>query len=158
MRISIITLICAVALTCQGKSAYGQDLDSSDVRVLIEAKQFRFIAHTALTMEGQSIQLVNTLNSMSLTGDSVSASLPYYGGSFGATYGAYTDDALDFSTALARYQSKFKKNKWEISMRPKNIKNANAMILSVFPNGRATLMITSNLRQTITYNGYISTL
>jgi hypothetical protein len=148
-----ITLALFVFFSCCVQSLKAQDADTSAVGQTIQSKKYTFMAHTAISADGV---VLNNLYNMKVFDDSVTTALPYYGRSFTASMGSYAEDlGINIASELSRYQTKYKKSKWDISIRPETGKHASLMSLVVYANGTATLQVNSNSRQPITFNGFI---
>lgn len=130
-----------------------QDLDKSVVQNFIQTKEFVFKAQTVLPMSGMSRQLTSEYD-VKFLGDSMIAYLPYFGRAYSAGYGE--GGGFDFTSTKFEYKVKpRKKGGWDISIKPRDAKDVQALNFTVSENGYATLQITSNNRQPISYNGYL---
>lgn len=145
--------------------------DKATTKRIVEAKNFTFIASTAMPMNSAEINSILTRmpganggGNINLTGqnydvrisqDSLVAYLPYYGRSFSAPMGR-DDTGYKFTSTKFDFESKErKKGGWQISLNPKDTKESVRMSLTIGVNGYATLTINSNNKQSITYNGYL---
>jgi|SRR6218665_328597 len=131
-----------------------QDMDSAVVRQKVESKKYTFVAQSANPMRGRTIQLTS-LYDLTVSGDSVTAALPYYGRAYSAPINP-SDNGVNFAAVTADYKSIYRKKRWEITIRPKEVQNVNEMNLTIYPNGRASLQVNSNIRQPITFYGILS--
>ncbi|KIO77981.1 hypothetical protein TH53_05985 [Pedobacter lusitanus] len=106
---------------------------------------------------GGNINLNGSNYDLSVTPDSVVAYLPYYGRSFTPKLGDPNDSGIKFKSKNFTYKStKTKKGNWTILINPKDVKDNYNLTLSVTKTGNATLTITSNSQQSISYNGNIT--
>lgn len=137
-----------------GMEVNAQDMDSSSIRQKVESKQFKFVAQTANPMRGRVIQLTS-LYDLQVSGDSVIATLPYFGRAYSAPVNP-SDNGINFTSVKSDYQSSFMKKRWEVKIRPRDVQTINEMNLTIHPNGRATLQVNSNNRQPISFNGFIA--
>ena len=95
---------------------------------------------------------------MRVWSDSINTYLPYFGRSYQASYGS-TNGGINFTTTKFEYKLKEKsKGGWELTIRPSDAKDINQLIYSVSKNGYATLQVTSNNRQAISFYGVIEKL
>ena len=131
-----------------------QGLDSAVVRQKVEGKNYTFVAQSANPMRGRVIQLTS-LYDLRISGDSVIAALPYYGRAYSAPVNP-SDNGINFTAVASEYKSVYRKKRWEITIRPKEVANVNEMNLIIYPNGRATLQVNSNIRQPISFYGYLA--
>ncbi|MES2650821.1 MAG: DUF4251 domain-containing protein [Bacteroidota bacterium] len=146
--------------------------DKATTKRIVEAKHFTFIASTAMPMNsteinnilsrmpgangGGAINLNGENYDVRITADSLVAYLPYYGRSFSAPIGR-DESGYKFTSTKFSYESKLrKKGGWQISINPKDTKESVRMNLTITENGYATLIISSNNKQSITYNGYLA--
>ena len=129
-------------------------LDTAIVRQKVEAKRYTFVAQTAIPMRGRTVQLTS-LYDLKRTGDSVIAGLPYYGRAYSAPINP-SDNGINFTSVSFDYKSTYRKKRWEISIKPKDMQSVSEMNLIIYSNGRATLQVTSNNRQPISFNGVLS--
>ncbi|MBS1567683.1 MAG: DUF4251 domain-containing protein, partial [Bacteroidetes bacterium] len=64
---------------------------------------------------------------------------------------------IQFTTTSFEYTvTPRKKSGWDISIKPKENRDVVQMNLSISETGYASLQVTSNSRQAISYNGYIT--
>lgn len=129
-------------------------LDTAIVRQKVEGKRYTFVAQNAMPMRGRTVQLTS-LYDLKITGDSVIAALPYYGRAYSAPINP-SDNGINFTSTSFDYQSRYRKKRWEISIRPKDTQSVSEMNLIIYSNGRASLQVTSNNRQPISFNGVLS--
>ena len=132
---------------------HAQKLDKALVENFIQSKEFVFNAQTVLPMSGASRQLTSDYD-VRFLGDSIVAYLPYFGRAYSGGYGE--GGAIDFTSTKFDYTvSQRKKGGWDISIKPKDAKDVQRLNFTVSDNGYATLQVTSNNRQPISFNGYI---
>ena len=132
---------------------HAQKLDKAQVQNAIQSKQFVFKAQTVLPMTGISRQLTTEYD-VKLLGDSVIAYLPYFGRAYSVTYGER--GGIDFTSTKFDYNIKQrKKGGWDVTIKPNDGKDIQELNFTISENGSATLQVTSNNRQPISFNGYI---
>ena len=120
----------------------------------MEAHQFTFRAETAFPRGGNVKQFTPGYD-LYLKSDSLSVYLPYYGRAYSAPLPG--EGPIKFQSEDFIYKARIKKKEsWEIIIQPEDTKEVRKMILRIFDNGNATLMVTSNNRQAISFNGYIT--
>ena len=123
----------------------------------IDSKQFHFIASSANTSKGRTMQL-NGSYFLFLGGDSLTVNLPFFGTSqSSSTYGASSDDAgINFHTNQFSYSADTtKKGGWEITIQPKGQPSANKIYLSITSTGNCRTSIHSSTRSAMTFNGTV---
>lgn len=130
-----------------------QNLDKSVVQNFIQSKEFVFKAQTVLPMTGPSRQLTSDYD-VRFLGDSIVAYLPYFGRAYSAGYGE--GGGIDFTSTKFDYKAKQRhKGGWDISITPQDAKDVRQLNITVSEDGYATLQVTSNNRQPISFYGYI---
>ncbi|SFH30038.1 DUF4251 domain-containing protein [Pedobacter insulae] len=146
--------------------------DKETTKRIIEAKDFVFIASSAIPMNSAEINNIlsrmpggNGGGTISLTGgnydvritpDSLVAYLPYYGRAFSAPMDR-NESGFKFTSTKFSYQNVTrKKGGWQITINPKDTKENIRMNFSVSQNGYASLVVSSNNKQSINYNGYLA--
>ena len=129
-----------------------------ETKNLIESRQYRFVARTALPMSGRSINLTSEYD---LTVDSlqIKSYLPFFGVAYYAEYGQ-TDGGIKFDSKADEYSAVFseKKKSYRISMKVKGKRDVYQISLDAGLSGYATLNIISNDRQSISFYGTIEKL
>ena len=149
----ILTRLAIVFLVV--KSIKAQELDSAVVVKAIETKNYVFKAQTASPQRGGFRQLTSEYDFV-VRPDTLVSYLPYYGRSFSAPVNT-TDAGLQFTSMNFEYSVKKnkKKNRWDITIKPKDVSRIRDLNLTVFDNGRASLRVNSNDREAITFDGYL---
>jgi len=149
----MITVFTAFTATAQepGKPTKEQ----LSIHKQIENKRFLFVAQTALPMRGRSVQLTSSYD-LRVSGDSIIAYLPYYGRAYSAPMNTY-DGGIKFTSVQNTFTVKDrKKGGWDITIQPTDANDIRELNLTIFPNGSASLRISSNNRDPISFNGMIS--
>src|SRR5436190_19927947 len=117
--------------------AYAQD-KGSEIKNMVDSRQFTFHAQTALPMSGRSKQLTSEYY-LKIFKDSALSELPYFGRVYSSSYGT-TEGGFHFTTTKFDYSSKAgKKGGWEISIKPKDVRDFREFSLSISANGYGTL-------------------
>ncbi len=149
-----------------------QKPDEAEISRIVESKKFIFVADNATPTN--SAELNRVMNSMSggitagsinlngqgydlkITPDSLTAYLPYYGRSYSAPIGQ-NEGGVKFKSKKFKYKSKKnKKGSWDIELNTNDINENYRMSLNIGKTGYASLSLSSNNKQNITYNGYIT--
>lgn len=143
------------------KINYGQGTNTeksknnAELQNLIDSKNYVFVAQTALPIGRRAINLTSPYD-LKVSGDTVVSDLPYFGRAFVAPMDP-AEGGIHFTTANVSYSIKDrKKGGWEIAILPKDAKDVRQLFLTVSEDGYASLQVTSNNRQSIGYNGYIT--
>jgi Domain of unknown function (DUF4251) len=151
-KIILFFLLGTVTLT---QVAFTQDSDKdSAVKNLIASQNYVFEAQTVIPSRGQLRQLTYGYD-MKVSKDTIDTYLPYFGRAYSAS--AYsTEEALKFVSSDFDYSVKNRrKGGWDISIDTKDLNDNKKMVLSVQESGYASLQVTSNNRQPISFNGTI---
>lgn len=145
--------------------------DKAITAKIVATKNFVFVATSAIPMNasdinnvlskmngntgGGSISLTGSGYELKLTPDSVIAYLPYYGRSFTAPIGN-DENGIKFTSTNFNYESTKSKKGWRVTVSIKDTKDSQRLNLNISENGYASLDVSSNTKQSITYNGYIA--
>ncbi len=124
---------------------------------LLASSQYVFKLQNVLPMNGRTIFVTGGFE-LRLNKDTLSSYLPYYGRAYIAPINP-GDAGLNFISTDFNYSIfASAKDGWDISFKPKESRNINSMRLHVSSTGYASLSVSFNDRQPISYDGYISRL
>ncbi|MGB5698207.1 DUF4251 domain-containing protein [Muriicola sp.] len=116
------------------------------------------LANSGLFMPGSnanSIDLMGNTNHLTVKGDSVSVSLPYFGERrMGGGYGN-SDNGISFNGIPDTYSIEWdkKKNRYVVKMEVKQKTETLQFIITVFPSLKADINVNSTHRTSIRYSG-----
>ncbi|HKH60746.1 MAG TPA: DUF4251 domain-containing protein [Flavitalea sp.] len=152
----LLLLVSLFSLTVLAQdSKNNKSEENANVKAMIDAKRYLFKAQSAHPTRGRVVQL-NTEYDLKISPDTIQSYLPYYGRAYSAPIGE-SGGPMDFVSKDFEYSQKDrKKGGWDITIKPKDGKGVREMFLSVFENGSASLRVTSNNREPISYNGFIA--
>lgn len=137
----------------QSKKQLKEAKKEVEVKSMIEAKSYVFTVEYVLPMRGGQ-RYVTPDYDLTVGKDTLVSYLPFFGRAYVAPINP--DDAgFMFTATKFDYKTVENKNGWEISIKPTDAKDVLSMQLSVSKNGYATLHITSNNREAISYQGYV---
>ena len=163
MKKAIVLALGLLILTMRQSIAQASEKEqkeaamSAAIKKLIESKYFMFVPQTMIPQSGRT-RPVTTPYDLRVMQDTLSADLPYIGRAYTSDYGS-TDNSINFKTTGFQYdQQDGKKGGWRITITPKNIRNVNKFSLDISTSGFTSLVVSSNTRQQISYNGYIQEL
>jgi hypothetical protein len=156
-------LFFITAINFWGKDGFAQDskqqrdsIRQANVKNWVESQQFLFVAQFAFPMNGRS-RALTTEYDLKVRKDGVESSLPYYGQAYSAPIGQssggiqFKSKSFEYSVAAA------KKGGWDIRIRPKDVRDdVYRLTLHISSSGTASLQVSSNNRQSISFNGYIT--
>jgi hypothetical protein len=145
----------SVLKTSVAQKAGKDDQKKADVQNLVQSKHFVFVAQSALPQSGRLINLTSICD-LKVKGDTLVSDLPFFGRAYVAPIDP-TDAGIQFSSTNYTYSKKDRTNGgWDILIEPKNAQDVRQMSLKISELGYASLQVTSNNRQAMSYNGYIT--
>lgn len=134
--------------------AAAQETNEAALKNLLATRTFVFKAQSAWPLQGTVIQLTPGFDVKVFT-DSINSYLPYFGRAYQAGYNS-NSGGISFTSTRFEYKLKDNGKKgWELVIKPNDVKDINQLIYSVSTNGYATLQVTSNNRQAISFYGII---
>ena len=121
------------------------------LRNAIEARSFIVEVNKAIPMSGSARTLTSTY-SLTVNGDEVKSYLPYFGRAYSVPYGG--GEGLIFESTITDYQITFnKKGMAEITFKTRTKEDLFTYRVQIFMNGSASVHVSSNNRQPISFNG-----
>ncbi len=124
---------------------------------LIQSKNFEFVGRKANPQGTRQIDLTTRINFLRIKGEKAIANMPYFGRAFSGGYGQ-GDGGINFDAPYESFnlEKNDKKHRVTITFRVKGDSDTYncSLIITSFDN--ATLTISSNRRQTISYYGDVS--
>ncbi len=125
-----------------------------NVQEILETKNFIFKAETVSPARGRTRQLTTEYDVV-VKPDTVICYLPYFGRAYTAPIDP-SDGGIKFTSAEFNYiLEKRKKQRWDLTITPKDARDVQALYFTIFENGRASLRVNSTNRQGISFNGYV---
>jgi Domain of unknown function (DUF4251) len=143
-------------------SNYAQDnaddtSNLSPVAKMLLNHTYQFTATYVQPMSGRQRNVTGDNYTLKINKDLLEADLPYFGKATSAPIGT-TDAGMKFISKDFTYQSiTLTKSREQITIKPKDVSDIQQIYLIVYPDGTADLSITSNSRQSISYQGNIGT-
>jgi hypothetical protein len=121
---------------------------------LINSQHYMFLPQSMLPLTGRTMQVTYGYD-LRVISDTLNVYLPYAGKAFTVDY-ANNSGGIKFKTSSFDYVKKdAKKDGWDISITPKNIITVSKLILHVSSTGYASLLVTSNTRDNVSFNGVL---
>lgn len=157
MQFSFLLISSALINNLQAQDTKQQKQNSKEaaIKMLIDSQRFVFEAQSATAAGGRTRQLTYGYD-LILKKDSLESYLPYFGVAYSATPGSTDDAGIQFKTTDFEYTlTERKKGGWDISIKPKNIKSANQISLSISKAGYTTVYVNSVNRGMISFYGSI---
>ncbi len=151
----IMLAIWLVSVNAQESKADKKAAEAALITKIVTEQNFMFTAQSVTPMGGRFRQLTTDYN-VKVSKDTVSSDLPYFGRSYSADIGS-SEGGINFTSTDFEYQvSDRKKGGWDITIKPRDVKDVQQFNLSVFESGSASLQVNSTNRQPISFNGYVS--
>ena len=154
---AIISALLLALLLPAGIMAQKKDsIKAAAIREMVTNQQYTFKAQTASPLAGRLRQLTTDYD-LKVSKEQIVAYLPYFGRAYSApldpSKGGIQFTSKDFDYKLTER----KKGGWNVSIKTKDLAEAQQMELTIFSDGTASLQATSTNRQSISFNGYITT-
>lgn len=125
------------------------------IKKSIEARHYTFDANYVLPQRGGGHVLTSEYD-LRVTRDSVISFLPFFGRLYFDPPTGPNEGGIKFTSTKFSYDVKDKKKGgWEITIKPTDAKNINSLLLNISADGYASLSVTSNNRDFITFDGYL---
>jgi len=131
--------------------------ETSSMQELIGSGNFRFTADRAFPSGGGSIDMISRPNKVEIRDGNAQGDLAYFGQARNIGYDA-DGGGIKFDGEMTNTSMKVKerKNLVNYSFSVKGTRDQFNCYLTVSPDGSGTLSVSSNLRNTISYQGRIS--
>ncbi len=154
MKLLSLLLIISLPYIADAQSSDKEARRAAVIKNLVDSKSFRFIPQNATPMNGRVVQLTADYD-FTVKPDSVISYLPYYGRAYVAPMDP-TQSPLQFLSKTFIYTAApRKKDGWNISIKPKDCKEIQNILLTVSSNGYATVQVISTNREQISFYGSI---
>lgn len=151
-----VSLLSLQSTHAQDSKQDKKEQQAEKIRNLLQSKNFVFVAQYAYPLGGRNINLTSVYD-IRLSADTLVSDLPYFGRAYVAPMNPSEGGIHFTSTKFAYDINEKKKGRWNILIAPKDTRDVREMFLSVSESGNATLQVTSNNRQQISFAGYITT-
>jgi hypothetical protein len=147
------TLFFTIITLSSTMPAVAQQKDTSEIREIVESKNYIFMAQQAYPQNGIT-RILTPGYDLTVRVDTVISYLPFFGRAYVAPLNPF-EGGIKFLSSDFRYEMKKLKSKWEITIRPKDVSEVQQLNLDIFDNGSATLRVINTNRQPISFNGYV---
>jgi len=149
--ITTLCLISAAFVFGQNKQPGKADITAMEVESKIRSNSYEIKVNRVNPMSGKSRYLTSDY-SVRISGDSAYVYLPYFGRAYSTPMNG--DGGIKTSTAMDNYKVDYKKGKsWSINFRAKGADDTYRFSISVWTSGKASVNVTCNNRQPISYWG-----
>jgi Ni/Co efflux regulator RcnB len=124
------------------------------VRKMVDAQDYRFVAQHAIPMGSRSIHLSPEYD-VHIHRDTVTAHLPYFGRAYVAPMNPL-EGGIKFNSTNFEYSlQQSKRGGWMVHITPKDAQRNFRLMLHITTTGSATLSVSDNTRQNISFNGFV---
>ncbi len=136
--------------------AFAQDSEKeTKIKNLITSGKYVFEAQSAMPLRGQVRQLTYGFD-LRISKDTLISYLPYFGRAYVAPINP-SDGGINFTSTSFDYTVKARrKGGWDVEIQTEDQKDNKRMMLKIQESGYASLQVTSNDRQPISFNGIIT--
>jgi hypothetical protein len=147
--LTISILISALLIIETSGQSVREQMDA-----LLSSRNFVFHATRALPSHGNSIDLTTNVSYVKFSPDFIDSYMPFFGRAYsGVGYG--NDQGLHFKGQPEEFKIDRKKNKYQITAMVRDGNENYRLYLTVTPSGSASLSISSNNRESMSYQGEI---
>jgi len=155
----LLLAVCLLTAVLQPQFSVAQNKKDSakiaKITELIVNQHYTFKAQTTTPLAGRLRQLTSDYD-LQVSKDAIVSQLPYFGRAYSAPINP-SDGGIQFTSKDFEYTlTDKKKGGWDVTIKFKDVKDVQQMQLSIFNNGTASLQVTSNNRQAISFSGYIT--
>jgi Domain of unknown function (DUF4251) len=150
-------LIICLHSSAQSNSDQAKQSSYQKLKHGIDSRQFHFLATSATTSKGKTVQLTGSYF-IFLGEDSLTVALPFFGKSDQSShYGASSEDAgINFHTHQFSYKADTtKKGGWDITIQPDGQSSASRIYLSISSTGSCRSTVISSGRSNMTFYGNV---
>ncbi len=126
----------------------------SSVKNMIDSQKFIFIAEMVNPLRGRNRQLTSRYD-VTVQNDSLVSYLPYFGRAYTAPLNSSEAGIQFTSTNFSYHLTQLKNNKWEVVVKPNDVTSGPELRFTIFDNGSASLMVTSNSKDPISFTGHL---
>ncbi len=127
---------------------------ATSVKSMIDSQNFVFVAEMVNPLRGRNRQLTSPYD-VSVSHDSLVSYLPYFGRAYIAPLNAAEAGIQFTSTNFSYNTTQLKSNKWNVTLKPNDVHDAAQLNFTIFDNGSASLMVTSNSKDPISFTGHL---
>jgi len=151
---SIVAAILFFMQACGVGAQVPKKEKQNAVKSMVDSKDYVFKADYVIPMRGTSRSLTSDYD-LAVSKDTVKAYLPFFGRAYTAPIDP-TQGGIKFTSTDFNYQTKEKKKGgWQVTIELKDADDVRQLMLDISENGYASLRVTSNNREAISFNGYI---
>ena len=154
----LILFILVFSCTFGYSFAQNKADQAKQIQQIIESRQFRFTARSVTPMSGSTINLSSNYD-LVVDSTEVEAWLPFYGRAYQSDYGS-TEGGIKFKeeAKVLNIKKNEKKESYEINIEVDTTKDSYKIYIQAGNSGYASMNISSNRKQSVSYYGIIEPL
>jgi len=162
MKTLKVLLAAFLAFTLSASFAQDNTIsNSNNIKATVNSGNFVFRAQSVSPETGIVRQLTSPFV-LSVSNIDIVSDLPYYGRAYSApvdpTQGNLQFTSKNFQYDAKQYTRRNHKTAWHITIKPKDTAGDGlTMFLTIYEDGTASLDISSETRQSVSFSGYIET-
>jgi hypothetical protein len=150
---ALIMLVARTSIAQDSAVNLKKSTTANAITSLVESKHFVFVPETVSPI-GAASRSLNGEYDLVIAGDTLISTLPYFGRAYSAPANP-SEGPLRFTTTNFDYKTNpRRRGGWDIQIKPKGV-NVQQMNLFIYENGFASVQVTSNNRQPISFSGHI---
>lgn len=150
-------LILALVMVAIAPSAFAQKKDKEAMKAriaeMVENQTFSFRAEMVYPQGRPSRYITELYYLLTVNDKKVVCDLPYFGEAHTASLA--NDGGIKFTSQDYVYEKKQGKRGWTVTIKPKDFSDVKECTLNIYDSGTANLIVVSNSRSTISYDGRI---
>ncbi len=151
----LIGLFAFSNCTSTKNTGNGNNISSAtSVKSMIDSQKFVFVAERVNPLRGRNRYLTSPYD-VSVSHDSLVSYLPYFGRAYTAPLNSSEAGIQFTSTNFSYNTTQLKSNKWDVIIKPNDVNDASQLSFTIFDNGSASLMVTSNSKDPISFTGHL---
>ena len=150
-----VWIIAFFALSCSSTQQVPSGT-TADIKTIVPSRNFVFRMQSVLPMSGRTRQMAGDGYEVKVSKDTVDSWLPYFGRAYSAPIDPLNSGVTFISTDFEYTEAPRKDGGWEITIKPRDNRDIQQMFFSISESGYASLQVTSNNRQPISYNGIVT--
>lgn len=120
----------------------------------VDNQQYTVEANMVYPSRGSAINIMGSYT-LKVSKDSVEAYLPFYGRAYTAPISS-DESGIKFTSTNFKYSKRpIKKNGWEITIEPQDVRNSYQLYLTISSSGSCSLRVSSTNRESISFSGLL---
>jgi hypothetical protein len=162
LKLCFVLVLMAGSIAVTQAQSTKKQKKANEIKTLVNGVNYVFVANYVMPQQGVG-RALNTDYDLTVTKDTITSYLPYFGRAYIAPTNPYSADGfgIKFKSTNFNYNvTEIKKGSWEVVIKPKSsnisdMTDVQTLRLSIYDNGYATLYVNSTNREPISFNGTI---